>query len=264
MSINFLKNTELPYFELKTCSHGFECRKHIHNEFSLGIVEHGHSNFWANGNVNTIGPGNVIIIPSQIVHSCMPKRQDNWKYKMLFINEAWFATIIKKNNGLKRLAKAAGFIDRSLYYRVESLLSCLFEAGNPLEQETRVIALLDQLAQNEPSICNETSRYPTHGLKKVKEYICDNFKDKILLDDLVNISGFSKFHLVRFFQQIYFLPPHALQTVLRINYAKQDLKKGRRIVDVAVETGFADQSHFTRTFKKYVGITPEAYQISSK
>jgi AraC-like DNA-binding protein len=59
------------------------------------------------------------------------------------------------------------------------------------------------------------------------------------------------------------MPPHAYQIQLRIMRAKLLLKKWP-IASVAALTGFVDQSHFTRQFKRLVGVTPAQYAGEGK
>ena len=64
---------------------------------------------------------------------------------------------------------------------------------------------------------------------------------------------------MRVFRRQTGLPPHAYQTQVRIEAAKNLIIQGRSLAFVAAETGFADQSHFTRRFKQLAGITPGEY-----
>jgi transcriptional regulator GlxA family with amidase domain len=73
------------------------------------------------------------------------------------------------------------------------------------------------------------------------------------------VSGLSRFHLLRVFSKEIGLPPHAYQIRLRIERARTMLRKGIPPALVAGATGFADQSHFTRHFKRVWGITPARY-----
>jgi AraC-like DNA-binding protein len=58
------------------------------------------------------------------------------------------------------------------------------------------------------------------------------------------------------------LSPHNFQTQIRLKQAKAKLLQGQSIIDVALETGFVDQSHFTRFFKRMIGVTPGEYMSS--
>ncbi|MGB5971832.1 MAG: AraC family transcriptional regulator [Nodosilinea sp.] len=60
------------------------------------------------------------------------------------------------------------------------------------------------------------------------------------------------------------LPPHAYLTHLRIAQAKQQLRQGQSLNQLALELGFVDQSHFTKTFKASVGVTPGQYRTQLK
>jgi hypothetical protein len=69
------------------------------------------------------------------------------------------------------------------------------------------------------------------------------------------------FRMVRTFTRQIGLPPHAYLNQVRVNRAKQLLANGEPIALVAYETGFADQSHLTRHFKRLFGLTPGQYSM---
>jgi|SRR5688572_17903376 AraC-like DNA-binding protein len=79
------------------------------------------------------------------------------------------------------------------------------------------------------------------------------------LDTLCARSGLSRFQALRQFKRRYGLPPHAYQLCVRIGFAQRALLSGASAAMVAAEYGFADQSHFSRHFKRIVGLTPAAY-----
>ena len=47
---------------------------------------------------------------------------------------------------------------------------------------------------------------------------------------------------------------------IRIGKAKEMLEKGALPIDVALNSGFTDQSHFTHYFKRFLGVTPRIYR----
>lgn len=97
------------------------------------------------------------------------------------------------------------------------------------------------------------------GVELLIEYLLDNLSEKVSLHELSRIVGLSSFHLVRVFRQETGFPPHTFLINARIEKAKELLAGGWSIAQTAYETGFADQSHFTRYFKRTVGITPKTY-----
>lgn len=79
------------------------------------------------------------------------------------------------------------------------------------------------------------------------------------LEALAQRAGLSRFEALRAFKKRYGLPPHAYQLCLRIGHARRLLLQGASAADVATRCGFADQSHFTRHFKRFNGVTPTQY-----
>ena len=98
-----------------------------------------------------------------------------------------------------------------------------------------------------------------HAIERAKHYLHDNFNKSVNLDELVALTRLSRFHLVRAFALHTGIPPHAYQLQLRIERACVLLRAGVSSAEAATQVGFADQSHFTRHFKRIRRITPGQY-----
>jgi AraC-like DNA-binding protein len=83
------------------------------------------------------------------------------------------------------------------------------------------------------------------------------------LTQLASFAKLSRFHLLRLFRTQMGVPPHEYQTQVRITHARKLLRKGYSILETAFETGFFDQSHFSRNFKRITGRTPGQYLSES-
>ena len=94
------------------------------------------------------------------------------------------------------------------------------------------------------------------SVRRAREYIEQRYADNILLDDLARAVNQSPFHLLRVFRAEVGLPPHAYLTQVRVRHAKRLLASGLSIAEAAALTGFSDQSHLTRHFKRLIGMTP--------
>jgi AraC-like DNA-binding protein len=75
---------------------------------------------------------------------------------------------------------------------------------------------------------------------------------------LSEIAGVSKSQLERDFTRVFAMTPLQYQTRLRMEYAKRLIGQQWRLVDIALECGYAEQSAFTRRFSAYFGISPSA------
>ena len=79
------------------------------------------------------------------------------------------------------------------------------------------------------------------------------------LDELAYECRMRKETLIRNFKQDTGLTPGSYLNILRVDYARQRLRAGDEIADVGYQSGFADQSHFHRTFVRYTAATPRQY-----
>jgi AraC-like DNA-binding protein len=259
--VQFYRDKDLPYFELKVCdTSALSYKKHAHEEYSLGIVAKGKSSFWYDGKSVEVCPRTIVIIPPNLIHSCNPQRDDQWKYKMLFVNSKWIQGFMNSEGEcLFDQPVVSDIGDYQTFSMVNKKIDSLTSNVSLLEKEASIIAVFEKTI-GFSKVRNLTIRKELPKLKVIKEYLYSNFLEKITLDQLEQISGLNKFSIIRLFKEEFKIPPHTYQTLLRINYAKKQLCKYKQIAEVAYETGFYDQSHFQKVFKSHTGVTPDKYQ----
>jgi AraC-like DNA-binding protein len=97
------------------------------------------------------------------------------------------------------------------------------------------------------------------ALKRVRDYLHTYAAENVSLATLAALSDLSPFQLCRAFRATYGMPPHHYLIRVRIDHARRLLAAGQPPAQVAATTGFADQSHFGRHFKRLIGVTPGAY-----
>ena len=115
-----------------------------------------------------------------------------------------------------------------------------------------------QLIKQTTEICLDALQ-----VKQLQDFIEENIDQKLSLEKLAAIVHLSQFHFVRVFKEAFGITPHQYIIQRRLERAKILLDVTRlSIQEVAIETGYANQSHFTTQFRKYVGITPVAYRNS--
>ena len=98
-------------------------------------------------------------------------------------------------------------------------------------------------------------------LSAVTEHISANFAEDVTMERLASIAGTSPSNLRRQFLRILGISPIRYITTIRLNAVRKLLETTDKLVsDIAVETGFWDQSHLTKLFKRERGITPGEYR----
>jgi AraC-like DNA-binding protein len=102
---------------------------------------------------------------------------------------------------------------------------------------------------------------PRYKLRRVTEFIETRMDQRLNLEQLASAAGVSSFHFHRQFKKATGLTPRQYLMQVRIERAKSLLTGSELpLVDVAAQVGFADQSHFTTTFRKLTSQTPKAFR----
>ncbi len=85
-------------------------------------------------------------------------------------------------------------------------------------------------------------------------------EEQYRIEDMAELTFTSKYNLIRSFKKEVGLTPHQFQIQNRVRKAQKLLKESKTIAEVALATGFCDQSHFIRCFEKIVGVSPTDYK----
>jgi AraC-like DNA-binding protein len=100
-----------------------------------------------------------------------------------------------------------------------------------------------------------------HVLRKVEHYLDEHLPDSISLGELAAIASLSVSHFAREFKRsLGFAPYHYIQQRRLQIAATVVVKTVRPLADIALEMGFADQSHFSRSFTRAFGTTPRDFR----
>jgi AraC family transcriptional regulator len=97
--------------------------------------------------------------------------------------------------------------------------------------------------------------------RKICKYIQDHLDQPISLDDLAKVALLSPNYFISMFQQSTGMTPHKYVLQQRIEYAKELLTNSKlSLIEIAHKCGFPDQSQFTTTFRRHMGVTPGRYK----
>jgi AraC family transcriptional regulator len=100
-----------------------------------------------------------------------------------------------------------------------------------------------------------------HSLQQILDYIHSHLDRDLSLETLANLANMSKYHFIYLFKRSKGMTPHQYVIQQRIQRA-QELLRDRKLAisEIGLACGFANQSHFTRLFRKHMGIAPKAYR----
>ncbi len=138
---------------------------------------------------------------------------------------------------------------------------CLSDAPlHGLYGEGLINALVSELFEARSEQAARKSKLSPWQLRRVTDFIEENYYRIIRLQELASLAELSESYFCSAFKASTGVSPHAWQMKRRIDHAQMFLLQPRAsLPHIAAITGFSDQAHFTRVFKKLIGITPAAW-----
>ena len=247
-----------------------ELPKHSHDEYQICLSLDFPGVYGYRGATHAVPVGSLSVVHPGEVHSARDpqERLTPSSFRMMYAEPTLLERAAAEVAGRE---KAEPFfrdpiiLDRSLAWNFLRLHVALEGAAPRLEQDTRLLSTLTRLVERHAGV----RPAPPPGRERravglAREYLEDNLGRSLPLEELASLANLSPYHLARVFRDEVGMPPHAYQTQARLGRARSLLLRGWPPARVAQETGFADQSHLIRRFKRLVGVTPGRYARRSK
>jgi AraC-like DNA-binding protein len=231
---------------------------HLHETFALGAIEEGASRIRFRDRTVSQRSGDVVVIPAREVHTGEADCPQGWSYRMLYLPLELLAAL---GVPIDVQFDSPSLPDPELARRILDLHVMLEGQAERLRGQTALADLLDTLCRRHGrhAEVREHADVGRAALGLVRDYLEMHYAKPISLLELSALGGVSPFHLSRRFRSRYGLPPYMYLELVRVNRARDLLRRGEPISRVAFDTGFSDQSHLTRRFKRVVGVPPGQY-----
>ena len=127
------------------------------------------------------------------------------------------------------------------------------------------VYLAQRYSSSPPTLRRHRDGMPTTRLNRVLEYIAAKLHEDLSLAALAEIAGMNLYYFSRLFKQSTGRSPHRYVLEQRITRAQQFLRSSdMTIFEASVRTGFADQGHFAKVFRRFVGVSPTAYRAKCR
>lgn len=254
---------KIPFVELRYSNSNSHFKEHFHDTFSIGVNKEGISTYTNGTNVYTLDKNMITIINPKKSHSCNSCSDILNKYYMMYLDINWCFNIQKLiNEELKTFEDISIELleDEINYNKYLDLCEYLFSANNTLDKENELINFFIDFFSL--YLQKNVKKIEDDSFVKIINYLENNYASNISLNLLSRKFNLNTFYIIKLFKTQTNLTPHTYLLNIRINKAKQLLKKGLSLVDTALECGFYDQSHFHRNFVKIVATTPKEYKIN--
>ncbi len=260
-------NTVPEVLHARFVKHTFD--RHTHDEYVVGLIEYGVQRFDLLRARHFTPAGSLFLINPGEAHTGGAGIAGGYVYRTLYPS---VGLIRPAADGLGIGGEAppsfgkAVITDRRLFALLTAFHRSVARRAAALEQETRLHAALSLLVSRyaEPvRVRDRRARAPAVA-RRAREYLNSEYMRNVSLSELASVCGLSPFYLARAFVAAFGLPPHAYLHGVRIAKAKQLIRRGEPLSEVAGSLGFCDQSHLNRRFRRIVGVTPGQYALGAR
>ncbi|NJP06445.1 MAG: AraC family transcriptional regulator [Chloroflexaceae bacterium] len=258
--------SQLELLRARYITHAFV--PHTHEGYAIGVIERGVEQFWYRGAVRVAWAGHVLVINPGEVHTGEAGCDQGWVYSMFYpsldLLQRAAAELAQRPRDMPFFSQPVISDDElaAFFLRMHQAFE---RVDSVLERESRLLwglaHLIARYADDRPLVA-QAGTEPAR-VRLVRDYLEQHYASNVVLDDLAQLAGLSSFHLLRVFRREVGLTPHAYLNQVRIRQACRLLARGLPVATVAAETGFVDQSHLARHFKRIVGVPPGHYRQNS-
>lgn len=239
--------------------------RHAHDRFAIGVIEAGGLAFRYRGEEVLAPAGWVNLAFPGEAHCGRPAGSEGWTYRMFYLDPAQVAVVARDLDPRARempFIPAGAVWDPVLAKRIASLHRyCEQPGSDPLERQTRLgLVLQDVLRRHSVSRAEQALGQRRREVETARRYLDEHSGERVLLDELADLTGMNPYGLVRCFTLELGMPPHVYLVQARVRRAAAMLRRGIPPVQAAQDAGFADQSHLNRHFLRCFGISPGMFQ----
>jgi AraC-like DNA-binding protein len=239
---------------------------HAHDEYVFGMVEAGAARTQFRGREDVHAVGSVITFAPGEVHTGAPATEQGWSYRMLYPSESLVRFIAREATGRDFAPSfdTSFAVNPGLSDRLRTMHAVLESSADSMRKECVLVETIGEVILRHAAAPNATGRAlpgarSSAALQRVREVLESEYARTVTISELAREAGLSTFHLIRVFRATFGLPPYKYLELVRIQQARRLIRHGFPLTHVVHATGFSDQSHLTRYFKRIVGVTPGIY-----
>lgn len=237
--------------------HGNGFAPHRHDTYAIGLTISGVQTFSYRGEKRASLPGQVIVIHPDELHDGGAGTESGLRYRMIYIPpELICETLAASGNTHLPFIRSPVISDAGFRKDLADALSDIDHEMGTFRRDCLVTDLAACLSRHADARKGGGASLNWLSLKACAEYLKECCTDPIRMEELEDLGQMDRFTLSRQFRIVFGTSPHRYLVMRRLERAKTELHLGASLADAAFASGFADQSHLTRHFKRTFGMTP--------
>ena len=236
---------------------------HFHEYYVIGFIEGGRRHLWCRDREYDLSHGDLILFNPRETHRCAPINGEILDYRAVNIPQGAMDRAVRDISGRQYVARFTQPVvfQSEIAESLAALYTSIVDRAPRLEKEEAFYFLLEQvLTEYSQPYAEAESEVPDCKIRMVCDYLEAHYDENVALADLAEMAELSSSWLLHLFTRQTGVSPYRYLQSLRVQKAKELLEQGLVPIEAAAAAGFSDQSHFSRFFKDFIGLTPKQYQ----
>ncbi len=232
--------------------------RHRHDVYAIGVTEEGVQAFAYQGTVERSLPGQVFVLHPDELHDGRAEGPGLFGYRQIYVNPDRIASALPALTGRATpLPFAPPVTDDPVLARI--VRTAFARASEPLALDGLVLQLAQGLLRcSAAGHSTLRCRVDQPAVERGRDFLRSRLTI-VQSSELEAVTGLDRYQFARQFHALYGTSPYRYSVMRRLDVARGWLRDARPLAETAFEAGFADQAHFTRTFKAAFGMTPGRY-----
>ena len=232
--------------------HGFTFSKADQDYHTVALILGGNARYRVGKQSFKVQKGDVVFFREGTQYNAKVVSQEPWEHIVISF----------RTSGAIDAFPPDGVVKVTHSNRFEELFRQAYKAwsecgiGYKMQTKAVIHQILYSLVRENVSLMIGSSS-ALQALKAASDYVEQNYRQKITVEELAALSGYSTSHFTRVFTKVHNASPIQYVNQIRIMHAKNLLRTGQyTIAQIALECGFSNVYYFSRCFKQITGTTP--------
>jgi AraC-like DNA-binding protein len=233
---------------------------HRHDTYGIGVTEAGVQMFDYRGRAERSTPGHVVVLHPDEMHDGRAGAEGGFGYRIVYVDPARIVSAVRTIRGRPT---PLPFVRQPVAHNptlARAVTGAFRSALEPLALDALILRLAEGLVEGDASgqSAAPSPRLDHAALARARAFL-DSRRAIVRSTELEAVSGLSRYELARQFRACYGTSPYRYSLMRRLDFARNELRGGRPLAELALTAGFADQAHLTRMFRSAYGVTPGRY-----
>lgn len=235
---------------------------HFHEYYVIGFVENGERVLWCKNKEYTIKKDDVLLFNPGDSHACVQSDDGTLYYRGINITKEIMLGLAEEVTGKRELPGFSRNVisDEEVTCYLRPLHELVMKGSSGFGKEESLILLISLLIQKYGQSFESCIPECRDEIEKVCAFMEQHYAERIYLAEIARCVGLSKSTLLRAFTKSKGVTPYCYLENIRIGKAKKLLEQGIPPIEVALQTGFSDQSHFTNYWSRFIELSPGIYR----